>query len=215
MIKVPTLLLLFLIQFLFIFLGFSILLFLRYKKLRIKEVIARGEANRLRDEFKKMEIYNDEVSGWENKFSDLQKKFEHVKNINEKLKGSIDKLIPEAKRTKEHQQVIRDIEQSYIELDTFIGTLRKEKEQLHAKTRAYESDMRRQSQKMEHSVPKEEYDKLNTREKSLELKFEKLKKELEDKVKEYDNLQTNYVWLEKEYNALYNNISEDKSGPSS
>jgi len=210
-IKVPPLLLLFLVQFLLIFLGLSIFLFQRYKKLRIKEVIARGEAGRLKDELNNMEIQNDEVSCWENKFSDLQEKFEHVKNINEKLKESINKLIPEAKRTKEHEQVIRDIELSYVELNSFIKTLKKEKEQLHAKTKAYESDMSKLSHKLELSVPKEEYDKLNTQKKSLELKFDKLKKDLEDKGKEYDGLQKNYLWLEKEYNALYSNISDDKS----
>jgi chromosome segregation ATPase len=210
-IKVPPLILLFLIQFLLMFLGLSIFLFLRNKKLRIKEVMARGEASRLRDDLKNMVIQNDKASGWENKFSDLQTKFEQVKIINERLKESINKLIPEANRTKEHQQVIRDIEQSYIDLDSFIGTLRKEKEQLHAKTRAYESDMSRLSQKLNHSVPKEEYDKLKTHNKSLELKFDKMKKDLEDQVKEYNNLQKNFVWLEKEYNALYNNISQDRS----
>lgn len=191
--------------------GLSLYLFLRYKKLSIKEVISRGEANRLRDELKNMEMPNDEVSGWENKFSDLQTKFEQVKTINDKLKESINKLIPEAKRTKEHEKIIRDIEQSYVELDSFIGTLRKEKEQLYTKTRDYEIDMSKLSQKLEHSVPKEEYDKLNTQKKSLELKFDKVKKDLEDQVKEYDNLQKNYVWLEKEYNALYSNINEDRS----
>lgn len=210
MIKVQPLLLLFLIQLLLIFLGLSIWLFLRYKKISIKEVIARGEANRLRDELKNAEMQNDEVSGWENKFTDLQNKFEHIKNINEKLKESINKLIPEAKRTKEHEQVIRDIEQSYVELDSFMGALRKEKEQLHAKTISYESDMSKLSQKLEHSVPKEEYDKLHTQKKSLELKYDKMKKDLDDKAKEYDSLQKNFLWLEKEYNALYNNISEDR-----
>lgn len=210
MIKVPPLVLLFLIQFLLIFMGVSIFLFHRHKKLRIKEVIARGEANRLRDELRNMVIQNEQVSGWGNKFSDLQTKFEQVKNINEKLKDAINKLIPEAKRTKDHEQIFRDIEHSYVELNSFIGALRQEKDQLQAKTKAYESDMSKLSQKLEHSVAKEEFDKLNIQKKSLELKFEKLRKDLEGKVREYDSLQKNYLWLEKEYNALYSNISEEK-----
>jgi len=209
-IKVPPLVLLFLIQFLLIFMGVSIFLFLRHKKLRIKEVIARGEANRLRDELRNMVMQNDQVSDWGNKFSDLQTKFEQVKNINEKLKDAINKLIPEAKRTKDHEQIFRDIEHSYVELNSFIGALRQEKDQLQAKTKAYESDMSKLSQKLEHSVAKEEFDKLNIQKKSLELKFEKLRKDLEGKVREYDSLQKNYLWLEKEYNALYSNISEEK-----
>ncbi len=211
MIKVSPLLLLFLIQFLLIFLGLSIYLYLRYKKLRIKEVIARGEAHRLRDECKNMEIQDDEVSAWENKCSDLQKQFEHVKNMNEKLTESINTLIPEAKKTNEHKQAIKDIEQSYVELDSFIGALREEKEQLYAKMNGYELDMRKLSHKLEMSVPQEVYDKLNAQKKGLELKFDKMKKDLEDKASEHASLQKNYVWLEKEYNALYNNINDDKS----
>lgn len=158
-----------------------------------------------------IEMQHDDVSDWENKFSDLQNKFEHVKNINEKLKESINKLIPEAQRTKEHAQVIKDIEHSYVELDSFIGTLRKEREQLYAKTKTYESDMSKLSHKLELSVSKDEYDKMNAHKKSLELRFDKLKKDLQDKSKAYDNLQKNYLWLEKEYNALYENISENRS----
>jgi len=210
-IRIYPLLLLFLIQFLFIFAGVSIYLFLRYRKLLVKEIIARGEANRLRDEIGKMEMQNNEMSGLENKFSDLQKKFERVKNINEKLKESINKLIPEAKRTKEHEQIIRDIEQSYVELDSFIGILRNEKEQLHAKTKAYDSDISKLSHQLEMSVSKDEYDKLKTQKKSLELKFDKTTKDLKEKIKEFESLQKNYLWLEKEYNALYNNVRDDKS----
>ena len=138
----------------------------------------------------------------------MQKQFEHVKNINDKLKESINKLIPESKRTKEHEQAFSDIEQFNVELEAFIVTLRKEKEQLHEKIKAYEIDMKKLSQKLEHSVPKDEYDKLNAQKKSLELKFDKMKKDLEDKTKEHENLQKNYLWLEKEYNALYSNISD-------
>lgn len=210
MIRISPLLLLFLVQFLFVFAGLSLFLFLRYKKLNIREVIARGEVNRLRDELKNMEVENNDKSGIENRLSDLQKQFEHINNINEKLKESINKLIPEAKRTKEHEQVIRDIEQSYVELDSFMGVLKKEKAQLQAKNKAFDIDISKLSHKLELSVPKEEYDKLNTQKKSLELKFDKATKDLKEKTQECETLQKNYLWLEKEYNALYNNVSDDK-----
>ncbi len=210
MIKVPPLVLLFLIQFLLIFLGLTIFLFLRNRKLSVKAIIVRGEANRLKSELTHMESKNVELSDSKNTLSDLQKKFEEVKNINAKLKDSINKLIPEAERTKEHEQVIRDIEQSYAELDSFIAILRKEKEQLHEKSKSSESYINKLEKKLKQSVSKEEYDNLKAHNKSLELRFEKLKKDLEDKTGECESLQKNYIWLEKEYNALYNNISHDK-----
>ena len=211
-IRVSPLVLLFLIQFLLIFLGLTIFLFFQYRKIRVKEVIARGEANRLRDELKNMEINNkDKGLGWEDKFSNLQKKYEHVKNINAKLNESINKLLPEAKRTNGQEQVIRDIEQSYIELESFIVSLRKEKELFHSKSKSLEGDINKLSQKLEHSVSKEEYDKSTAQKKGLESKFDKLKKDLADKSTEYESHKKNYLWLEKEYNALYDNIRENKS----
>lgn len=209
--KISPLVLLFLVQFLLIFLGLTIFLFLQYKKLRVKELIARGEAGRLRAELENAERINDHASGLEDKFSDLQKKFDQVKTINEKLKDAINKLIPEGKRTKEHEQAINDIEQSYAEFDSFIGILRKEKETLSAQSKVFKLDISKLSQRLEHSVSKDDYDKLNSQKKSLELKFAKLKKDLEDKAKEHESLQKNYVWLEKEYNALYDNINDTNS----
>ncbi|MEW6599816.1 MAG: hypothetical protein AB1499_02510 [Nitrospirota bacterium] len=179
--------------------------------MRIREILAQGEANRLRDEIKNMNLQKDEMSDWEQKFNDLQKKFDHISTINDKLKESINKLIPEAKRTKENEQVIRDIEESYIELDAYLNSLRREKEQLQENTKAYEKDMHNLSNKLQLSVPQEDYDKLNTKKKSLELKYDKIKKELDEKVGEYNSLLKNYLWLEKEYNALYNNISDHGS----
>jgi chromosome segregation ATPase len=210
-IRVHPLVMLFLIQFLLIFLGLTLFLFFKYRKINVKEIIARGEAIRLRDELKNMEINKDNGSGWKDKFSDLQKKYEHVKSINAKLNESINKLLPEAKRTNGHEQIIKDIEQSYIELESFIVSLQKEKELFHAQSKSLEGDINKLSQKLEHSVSKEEYDKLDAKKNGLESKFDKLKEDLAVKSTECESLKKNYLWLEKEYNALYDNISENKS----
>lgn len=209
--EIPPLVLLFLVQFLLIFLGLTIFLFLQYKKLSVNVRIARGEAARLRAELEDAERRSDQSSALEDKFSDLQKKFEQVKAVNERLKEAINKLIPEGKRTKEHEQAIKDIEQSYAEIDSFIGVLRKEKEALRAQSKVFKLDISKLSQQLDHSVSKDDYDKLNSQKKSLELKFAKLKKDLEAKAKEHESLQKNYVWLEKEYNALYDNINDANS----
>ncbi len=210
-IKVSPLILLFLIQFLLIFLGLTIFLLVQYRKLSVKEIISRGEANRLRAELENQEKQNIELSGWKDMFGALQTKFEQVKNINAKLKESINALIPEAKRTKEHEKVIGEIEQFYAEIDSFVESLREEKERLHQQSKSYKSEIDRLSQKLEHSVSKGEYDNLKAQKKSLELKLDKLKNDLMDKNKEYVNLQKNYIWLEKEYNALYKNINTGNS----
>ncbi|MBI4682820.1 MAG: hypothetical protein HY757_06935 [Nitrospirae bacterium] len=167
----------------------------------------REEVTRFKSELAHMESKNSELTDSKDMLSELQKKFDEVKNINAKLKESINKLIPEANRTREHEQVIRDIEQSYAELDSLFVILRKEKERLNEKSKSSEGHIDKLEKKLKQSVSKEEFDNLKARNKSLELKFDKLKKDLEDKTGEYESLQKNYIWLEKEYNALYNNIS--------
>lgn len=209
MIKVNALAFLFILQFLVIFLGFTILLFFRYRKLNVREIISRGEANRLREELEHMEGQHVELSSWKEMFNNLQEKFDHIRGVNTTLKESIATLIPEADRSKKYEQLISEIEQNNKELDTCIGELQKENKQLNKNSKTFERDLDQLSRKLDLSVSKEAYNNLKAQKKSLELKFEKLKKDLAAKTREHESLQKNYVWLEKEYNALYENISED------
>lgn len=210
MIKVPALLLLFLIQFLLISLGLAIFLFIRHKKLHVKSTISQGEIRRLENEIKQ---HKEEISGlssWQEMFNNLQGKFEQVNSVNAKLKEMIDFLIPEAERSKEFQEIINEVEQNNKDLGTCIGTLQKENEALSQQMKTFEKEVGGLSKKLKDSVKKEEYQSVLSEKQSLEKKVERLKEDLEKKTKDYEKLEKNYIYLEKEYNALYKNFKGEE-----
>jgi len=206
LIKVNALAFLFIIQFLLIFFGLTIFLFIKYRKLTIKEVITRGEISRLKSEIEGQTKENILLLRWRDMFIDLREKFELIKNNNIKLKETINLLIPEAQRTKEYEQLLADIESNNKELDMCIGTLQKENENLNQRVKSFTVEMDELTHKLEHSVSEDKYQSLAA-EKNLEIK--KLEEALKEQVRRYENLEKNYVWLEKEYRALYRNISEN------
>jgi chromosome segregation ATPase len=210
MIKVNALAFLFIIQFMLTFLGLTVFLYLQNKKLSVKEIISRGEINRLRSEIQDKEKINTELLAWKDMFDNLQKKFEQIKGVNAKLKEAIALLIPEAQRSKEYEQLIADIEQNNKELDMCINTLQKENEELDKKAKSFQREISELSTELQHSVSMEEFKKVSAEKKRLEIQVERLKEELDSMTKQYENLEKNYIWLEKEYNALYKNISDDK-----
>jgi cell division protein FtsB len=91
-----------------------------------------------------------------------------------------------------------------------IRSLKKENEELSQKSASFKSEIHSLSSELDNKVSKEEYDNLSAQKKHLQLKFNKLKQDLEEKTIEHEGLQKNYIWLEKEYNTLYENIEEEK-----
>ncbi len=207
-IKINALVLLFIVQFLLVFITLAVVFYRKLKKEEVKAAVSEGGVRRLSFEVKKMEEKSDEQSGWKDKFGDLQSKFDVIKKHNEKLKMSIDKLVPEAERTKEYAEVIGDIEESYVELDSFLRELKKEKLDLAEQAHSFQGDIKNLSSKLDNSVNKAEFDILQAEKHGVELKVKKLQGELDEKTHEYDSLEKNYMWLEKEYNALYENASK-------
>jgi chromosome segregation ATPase len=206
MIQINALIFLFLVQFLLIFLGLAVFLFLKLKKTNIKSTISQGEIRRLESE---IDRYKNEVTGllnWQNMFNDLQKKFEHVTSVNSKLKAMIDALIPEAERSKEFQEVLCEVENNNKELSACIGSLKNENEEINKQMRSFKSEVDGLSKKLRDSVTKKEYENLLSEKNRLELKVGHLKDDLEKKKKDYEKLEKNYMYLEKEYNALYENL---------
>jgi chromosome segregation ATPase len=204
--QVNALVFLFLVQFLLIFLGGAIFLFLKLKKTNIKFTISQGEIRRLESE---IDNYKKEVTGllnWQTMFNDLQKKFEHVTSINAKLKTMIDALIPEAERSREFQEVLNAVEHNNKELSASIGTLKNENEEINKQMRSFKSEVEVLSKKLRDSVSREEHENLLSEKNRLDLKVGRLKDELEQKKKDYEKLEKNYMYLEKEYNALYENL---------
>jgi chromosome segregation ATPase len=211
MIQINALIFLFLVQFLLIFLGLSIIFFRQYRKINIKTTISQGEIRRLESE---IDRYKKEVTGllnWQTMFNDLQKKFEHITAVNSKLKTMIDALIPEAERSKEFQEILNEVEHNNKELSACIGSLKNENEEINKQMRSFKNEVDGLSKKLRDSVTRKEYENLLSEKHRLELKVGHLKDDLEKKTKENEKLEKNYMYLEKEYNALYDNLKGEVS----
>jgi chromosome segregation ATPase len=205
-INVSPLSILFLMQFLLIFGGCAVFLFLQNKKLRSE----RAKASCHNDIEHELQQVN-ELSAWKDMFNALQEKFDHIRGINNKLKDTVTSLIPEAEKSKDYEKLIADIEQSNKELDLCLATMEKDNAELEKKSASYEKQVENLQRKMKEYVSKAEFDKSSAENTGLEMKIKKLKDDLESKTAEYGKLEKNYMWLEKEYNALYDNVNEQKS----
>ncbi|RJQ18069.1 MAG: hypothetical protein C4560_07775 [Nitrospiraceae bacterium] len=210
MIRVNALVFLFIVQFLLMFLGIAIFLFIRHKKLSVKAVIAQGEIRRLENDLENSKLNVSELLPLQNILKDLQQKHEESNVINAKMKEMIDFLAPEAERSKEFQQLLAEVEKNRKELDTCLGTLQKENEALNEQMESSEKKLRNLSGRLEDSVSKEEYQNVLSEKKSLELKVERMKKDLDQKTSDLERLEKNFIYLEKEYNALYKNVKGEE-----
>lgn len=209
MVKINLLIFLFLIQFLLLFIVLTLMYYRRYNRQRINAIVAEGGAKRLNAEIAvKDEEQNKKLSSLKEEFTNVQNQFEQVMQVNAKLKALIDSLIPQAERTREHESVIKDIEQYYVELDSFVRALRGEKRQLLAKVEEDEKSIAKMSARIKEMVSKEDHDYIKAQNHRYELDIDKLKDELSKVEVSYSELEKNYMWLEKEYNALYENLGE-------
>lgn len=211
MISVSPLSVLFCIQFLLIFSGIAVFLFLQNNKLRRQKNVLSAKTYCLADETENPSKHDSELAAWKDMFNSLQDKFDHIREINTKLKDTVTSLVPEAEKSREYEKLIADIEQSNKELDLCMSTLEKENKDLEKKTAAYEQKVESLHRKMKAYVNKVEFDKLSAENTGLEIKIKKLCDELESKTEECKKLDKNYSWLEKEYNALYENVNEQKA----
>jgi len=163
------------------------------------------------DEILKQTQQNSDVSEWKQMFEGLKAKFEQLRQVNSKLIDSIEALTPEAEKSDEYKKLIAEIEQGNKELDSCIGNLSKDNQSLVSKMESVENEVKGLSQKLNDTVHKSEYEALTASKHDLELKADSLRKELEEKNTEFSSLEKNYMWLEKEYNALYENASQGAS----
>ncbi len=211
MLRVNATAFLFILEFLLVLAGISVLLFLRYRRQKEKEVVYRHEIQELQHSAREQEKQNEELLGFKEAFGNMQRKLDKVRAINLKLKQAIDTLVPEAERTEEYKKLIAEIEQNNKELDLCINTLERENEELAADVTSFRDEVDSLSRKLKDSVSRAEFDKVEAENKRLELRVESLQARLAEKTAEYEKLEKNYMWLEKEYNALYNNIHEEAS----
>lgn len=215
MLEIKPLIFLFIIQFLLLFAALSIFLIFRCRALSVKEALARKETVELRAEIsgssQQIEVKSAEFDQLKNTFDDLQQKFIHIKESNAKLKTLIEALVPEANRSKEFAKVIGEIEESNKELDSCINTLQKENTDLEKKAKSLEREAEGLADLLQQSVRKEELYQAQSQKRALEIKMKKTEQDLKDKTEAYDKLQKNYMWLEKEFNALYRNVNEESA----
>jgi chromosome segregation ATPase len=211
MIKIHPLILMFLIQFLLIFLTLSIILIVRRKKGGMPEETLE-EMEKLKSELEEYrnaaQMKGEEVQRWKKMFDEIRSKFEEIKNANEKMKQSLAALFPEAKKSAEYKKMIESFEKHNKELDLCIDTLNGVNKELLDKTKSLKNETDKLSRRLEASVSKAEYERVVGRMRSLENKYNRIKEQLEDKERQYEKLHQDYTWLEKEYNALYDNIEE-------
>ncbi len=200
--KIDPLYALLTVQCLLLFAGLTIFLIIKNRKLSAKEVAAQREMRVLHTEVNKQSLVNNE----------LQEKFEEIRTVNEKLINSLAALIPEAERTKEYEQLISEIEQNNVSLDNCIGSLKKENEELEKTTAALEREANGLADLLQQSVRKEELERALEQKQSITLKYEKIAAEFDQLQTEHVNLQKSNESLQKEYNALYDNIEEERKG---
>ena len=212
MLQVDPLFVLLTIQCLLISAGFSIFMIIKYRNLLAIKDAAQKELQILHTEVNRQSLVNNELMEWKDMFNELQEKFEGIRTLNEKLKDSIALLIPEAERSKEYEQLITDIEQSNKTLDNCIGSLKKENEELEKTTAALEREANGLADLLQKSVRKEELDRAVEKKRSIEIKYKKIVAEFDQLRTEHEKLQKSNTSLQKEYNALYDNIEEDKKG---
>jgi predicted nucleic acid-binding Zn-ribbon protein len=208
MIKINALALLFIIQLLIVFIVLNIDLFRRIKKLKSQAVKFQGEIMKLRLEIENLGNIHNEIEERKEAFIALQSKFEGVRKAGSSLKESIEKLVPNAERSDEYEKIISDIESNNKELDRCISRLQKENEGLRERSEAVHKNINKLSAKLNNSVSRKEYDNVMAEKRTLERVASKLKDEIADITKQYEGLEKNYLWLEKEYNALYTNVTE-------
>lgn len=211
MITVNAVLFLFIIQFLLIFIALTVAFYLQNKKQKIKLRTLKFGIEGLSSENETRGIENDERLQWKNMLANLQSKFEQIREANLKLTTSMKALIPESEKSKEHEQFIAQIEQSNKELDACITSLSMENAILGQQVESYKDQVKDLSVKQESSIHKAKYEKILAINDSLELRVESLNKELKEVKKANEDLEKKYIWLENEYNALYENISNPDS----
>ncbi len=200
MIKIDALMFLIIIEFLLIFFGLTVFLFLKYRKQTMKVNIPGEEVQKLKDVIENKEKKIVELSGWKHKFTDSEKRFELTGIINAKLIEFFMGLIPDAEKSEELKKIIADFDYSDKELDT----LKDENEKLNQKIKDFEQEIKGISGILQGSLSNKGSDTVSAEGDEFAEKVRKLEEELKNKEEECIKLKDTYADLEKEYNILYN-----------
>ncbi len=209
MIRINATLFLFIVEFMVLLMGAAVFMFLQWRKQRGMSAVAAGPEDN--NSSGGNGISNEELAEWQKKCAEFQEKFEKTKGINAQLQELIREIVPEAEMSEEYKRVIAEFEKNNKEIDMCINTLEKENQELDERVYLADNKVEGIQRKMKDMVSGAEYNIVAAEKKRLEIKVERLKDELESKIQEYEKLDKNYLWLEKEYNSLYENMEEEKN----
>jgi chromosome segregation ATPase len=217
---------LFIIEILFITVGAALFFFFQNRKLRSGQGYPKKPAEILQSEPGETSKDTTGISEWKEKFGDLQQKFERMKEVNTKLKDLISSLMPKSSRSGDMQQLLSDMELSKDEFDACIGGLKKEMNDMGEQIASYkkqvqsykkESESQKEEitqlhRKLKGTVKKAEFDSIEADKNRLAIRVEQLENQLKERNEEFNKMEKEHMWLEKEYNRMYNNIDEEHEG---
>lgn len=196
----------FLVQFMLICAGLAAFFFIRHKKISIKATISNSEIRRLESELDRQKEEIESLSAWPGMYEETRQKLEQIQVMNTKLIETVQALVPAAGRSEEFEQMLAQIDLQNKELNSAIGKLENENAALSQSMQNMKKETEGLDNQIRDSVKMDVYQNLLSEKKSLELKVENLRQQVDQKTKEYEKLEKNYIYLEKEYNALYRNI---------
>jgi chromosome segregation ATPase len=208
MIRINATLFLFIVEFMILFLGVAVIMFFQWRKQRGMSAVTGSKDD---NSSGGNGISSEELAKWQQKCTEYQEKFEKTKGINAQLQELIREIVPEAEMSEQYKKVIAEFEKNNKEIDMCINTLEKENQGLDERAYLADNKVEGIQRKMKDMVSGADYNMLAAEKKRLEIKVERLKDELESKIQEYAKLDKNYLWLEKEYNSLYENMEEEKN----
>jgi len=138
-----------------------------------------------------------QLAGYRDMLADLQAKLKQMTDSNEKLKAGITKLIPEAERSKDLEDLLEEFERSKRDVDNCMGTLQSENQRMSEAIENYEREMEGLSDLAD------EYKKLLQKKDVIVRKLQQAEAELETTTTSYESLQNQFNTLEAEYKRLY------------
>jgi len=179
----------------------------------VREDAYKEEIDRLKSMVESQRRRIGELIDGQDRFNDLGKRFQSIREINQEIKESLKKLITEAQASEELKEMLRSLEQNNKELALCVQVLEMENERLFNEMK----EIYNRYQIPEEFVPKKEFDQLMAEKDQLLERISLLERELATKIRSYKELQHNYQLLEEEYLSLYKTISpyiikEQKSG---
>jgi predicted nuclease with TOPRIM domain len=82
--------------------------------------------------------------------------------------------------------------------------------QLHGRELKFQKEeITHLKRKLKDTVKKAEFDSIQAEKNRLVIRGEQVEKQLKQKTEEFKKMEKEHIWLEKEYNAMYNNVDEE------